>query len=142
MTALMADRKSLNFICCVICILISATNLRIDAEEFSPRHGTCESDESEDNFCHTEDENMYLGNSNFDINDHGTNLQNNEDEKISTDDLPEEKLSTEDAASVSEISDKQIHLVNNFTSEWLGLQIPIVDGVRVSVQFLHILDLI
>ncbi|XP_078353836.1 uncharacterized protein LOC144638515 [Oculina patagonica] len=140
MTALMADRKSLNFICCVICVLLSATNLRIDAEEFSPRHGTCDSEESEDNFCHTEDENMYLGNSNSDIKNHGTDLQNYEDGKISTDDLPEEKLSTEDGASSSEISDKQMHHVNNFTNEWLGLQIPIVDGVGVGhVQEVEIL---
>lgn len=133
----MADRKTFNFICCVICILISVKNLRIDAEEFSPRLGTCDSEENEDSFCDSKDENVYLGNS--DLKDHEKNLGSNEEEKILSQDLPEEKseLSTEDGNSLSEIDDKQIHITNNFTNEWLGLQIPIIDGVRVSITFLY-----
>ena len=139
----MADRKSFQVIYCVICILITVKNLRIDAEEFSPRHGRCDSEESDDNFCDSKDENMYLENSNSDLKSHGTNLQNSEEEKISSDDLPEEKPTT-DSNILSEIIDKQMNAINNSTNEWLGLQIPVVDGVRVSLPFLRIfcLDLV
>lgn len=135
----MDDRKFFNVICCVICILVSVENLRIGAEEFSPRLGTCDSEENEDSFCDSKDENVYLGNS--DLKDHEKNVESNEDENILSQDLPEEKseLSTENGNSLSETDDKQIHIANNFTNEWLGLQIPIVDGVRVSVTFLYCL---
>lgn len=134
---LMADRRSFNFVCCVLCILISAKSLGVDATDNSLRHGTCDIEEGEDGFCDSEDENMYLENIEIsDLKNTEACLQNKEDVEISSESSLAEKPRNEDDNSLSEVVDKQIHVINNSTNEWLGLQIPVVDGVRVSVSFL------
>ena len=184
----MADRRSFNLVCCVLCILINTKSLRVDAADKTLRHGKCDIEESEDGFCDSENENMYLenvdvsdlkdtgaslqnkkevesfpedsleektssedGNTLFDSKDENVylenveisdlkdteaSIQNKKDVEISWEDLPVEKPSTEDDSSLSEVVDKQIHVINNSTNEWLGLQIPVVDGVKVSNWFL------
>ena len=182
--ALMADRRSLSFICCLLCLLINTKNLVVDATDNNPlRHGTCSVEEGEDGFCDSEDENMYVENvDNSDLKDAGASLQNKEevesfsedspvekrsnslfdnkhenmhrenddvsdfkdagaslqnkdDVEISSEGSPAETPSTGDDNSLLEVSDKQFHVINNSTNEWLGLQIPVVDGVRVSDSF-------
>ena len=181
---LMADRRSLSFICCLLCVLISTKNLGVDATDNPLRHGTCAIEEGEDGFCENGNENMYLESVDIsDLKDTGANLQNKEagesfsedslvektsyslvdskhenmyhenvdisdskgtganllnkdDVQISSEDSQAETPSSEDDKSLSEVSDKQIHVINNSTNEWLGLQIPVVDGVRVSDSFL------
>ena len=180
----MADRRSFNFICCLLCALVSTKNLRVDATDNPLRHGTCGIEEGEDGFCESGDENMYLENVDIsDLKDTGTSLQNKEGVESFSEDSPVEKTSnslfdskyenmyrenvditdlkdtgaslqtnddvenssggspaeipsSEDDKSLSEVSDKQIDVINNSTNEWLGLQIPVVDGVRVSDVFL------
>ena len=180
---LMADRRSSSFICCLLCILISTKNLRVDATDDPLRHGTCSVEEGDDGFCDSGDENMYLENVDIsdikdteaslrnkeevesfsedspiektsnslfdskhenmyrenvdvsDLKDTGASLQNKDDVEISSEGSPAETPSSEDDNSLSEVNDKQIHVINNSTNEWLGLQIPVVDGVRVSDSF-------
>ena len=185
----MADRRSLNILCSLLCLLISTENLRVDATDNPLRYGTCGiGEEGEDGFCDSGDENMYLENvDNSDLKGTGASLQNkeevesfsddstadkassedgkslfdstdenvydknvviselkdteaslqsNEDVKIASEGFLAEKPSNEDGNSLSEASDKQIHHINNSTKEWLGLQIPVVDGVEVSASFL------
>ena len=180
----MADRRSLSFICCLLCLLINTKNLVVDATDNNPlRHGTCSVEEGEDGFCDSGDENMYVenvdisdlkdagaslqnkeevesfsedspvekrSNSLFDnkhenmyrenddvsvFKDAGASLQNKDDVEISSEGSPAETPSTGDDNSLLEVSDKQFHVINNSTNEWLGLQIPVVDGVRVSDSF-------
>ena len=185
---LMAARRSLNFVCFFLCVLISTRSLKADTTDKSQRHGTCAVEEGEDGFCDSEKENMYL--ENVDISDlKGTeaSLQNKEGVEISSEDSPVEETrsengnslfdrkdenvdfesvemsdlkdtgaslptkddlmissegslleepSSEDGNSLLQINDTQIHDINNTTNEWLGLQIPVVDGVRVSDPFL------
>ena len=182
--ALMADRRSLSFICCLLCLLINTKNLVVDATDNNPlRHGTCSVEEGEDGFCDSGDENMYVENvdisdlkdagaslqnkeevesfsedslvekrinslfdnkhenmhrENDDVSvfkDAGASLQNKDDVEISSEGSPAETPSTGDDNSLLEVSDKQFHVINNSTNEWLGLQIPVVDGVRVSDSF-------
>ena len=229
--ALMADRRSLSFICCLLCLLINTKNLVVDATDNNPlRHGTCSVEEGEDGFCDSGDENMYVENvdisdlkdagaslqnkeevesfsedlpvektsnglfdskhenmyrENVDVSDlkdagaslqnkeevesfsedspvekrsnslfdnkqenmhrenddvsvfkdAGASLQNKDDVEISSEGSPAETPSTGDDNSLLEVSDKQFHVINNSTNEWLGLQIPVVDGVRVSDSF-------
>lgn len=135
--ALMADRRSLSFICCLLCLLINTKNLVVDATDNNPlRHGTCSVEEGEDGFCDSGDENMYVENVDIsDLKDAGASLQNKDDVEISSEGSPAETPSTGDDNSLLEVSDKQFHVINNSTNEWLGLQIPVVDGVRVSDSF-------
>ena len=182
----MADRRFLNFLCCLLCTLTSTKNLEVDATDNPLRHGTCGVEEGEDGFCDSGDENMYLenvvilelkgtgarlqnkeavesfsddstvektsnedGKSVFDrkdenvyrenvvisdLKDSGTSLQNKDGVDISSEGSLAEKPSNGNNNSLSEAGDKQIQVINNSTNEWLGLQIPVVDGVKVSTR--------
>ena len=182
----MADKRSLDLIYCLLCILISTKCLGVNATDKSLRHGTCGIEDGENGFCDSGDENMYVDNVEIsDLNDTEASLQNKEVEIFSEDSLVEktgsedgkslfdrkheninrenvdppdskdtgaslqnkddveissegslaEKPRSEDGNSLSEVSDKQIHVIHNSTNEWLGLQIPVVDGVKVSDSF-------
>lgn len=71
-----------------------------------------------------------------DLKDTGANLPTKDDVVTSSEGSLLEKPSSEDGNGLLEINDTQIHDINNSTNEWLGLQIPVVDGVRVSDSFL------
>lgn len=186
---IMAARSRLTLACYVICVIIRSSELRIDATDNSP--GTCDSEETEDGFCDSNDESKYLENieisgdkfheperernkavkifsedstqveiSSNDVNDSLKDKQmDSKDEnkyleniEISEDKFHESvkernpgvKISSENSAkgevyssevndSSTESADKQMDVTDNSTNEWLGLQIPVVDGVRVSV---------
>lgn len=70
-----------------------------------------------------------------DLKDTGASLPTKDNVVISLEGSLLEEPSSEDGNSLLEINDTQIHDINNSTNEWLGLQIPVVDGVRVSDPF-------
>lgn len=70
-----------------------------------------------------------------DLKDTGASLPTKDDVVISSEGSLLEEPSSEDGNRVLEINDTQIHDINNSTNEWQGLQIPVVDGVRVSDPF-------
>lgn len=70
-----------------------------------------------------------------DLKDTGASLPTKDNVVISSEGLLLEEPSSEDGNSLLQINDTQIHDINNSTNEWLGLQIPVVDGVRVSDPF-------
>ena len=128
----------------MICIFITVWDLRIDATDLSSSLGTCDSEDSEDGFCESKDENKYLE-SDSDISDekfHKSKLEKNEAVKTPSEDLAKvEGSSSEADDSLLESEDKQMFATENSTNEWLGLQIPVVDGVRVSlVLFCNLLN--
>lgn len=128
----MAGRNSLTSVFCVVCIFIVILDLRIFATD-SSIVGTCDSEESEEGFCDSADENKYLENVEF----HESKLEGNEAAKTSFEDPAKVEISRNEVNdSLTESRDKQIHFIDNSTNEWLGLQIPVVDGVQVSVVLL------
>ena len=144
----MTGENYLTFVGCAICILIGLCDLRIDATDPSLSMGTCDSEESENglNFCDSNDEHKYLGNREVsDVESQDSTLEGNEPVTTSSENstnmetlnnnLNESLSESENNESLSESEDKQIDVTNNSTNEWLGLQIPVVDGVRVSVVF-------
>ena len=81
------------------------------------------------------DENVYRENFVIsDLKDSGTSLQNKDGVDISSEGSLAEKPSNGNNNSLLEAGDKQIQVINNSTNEWLGLQIPVVDGVKVSTR--------
>lgn len=109
-----------------------------EVESFS-EHSPVEKTRSEDgnSLFDSKDENMYPENVVIsDLKDTGASLQNKDYVEIASEVSLGEKPSSEDDNRLSEVGDKQIHVIDNSTNEWLGLQIPVVDGVRVSVSFL------
>ena len=110
--------------------------MRINATDLSSSLGTCDSEDSEDGFCESKDENKYHE-TDSDISDeefHKSNLEKNEAIKTSSEDLAKVEVSSDEADdSLLESEDKQMFVTENSTNEWLGLQIPVVDGVRVSL---------
>lgn len=131
----MADGICFTSVFCVICIFITVWDLRINATDLSSSLGTCDSEDSEDGFCESKDENKYLE-SDSEISDeefYKSKLEKKEAVKTSSEDLANVEVSSSEANdSLSESEDKQIFVTENSTNEWLGLQIPVVDGVRVS----------
>ena len=140
----MADGICFTSVFCVICVFITVWDLRINATDLSSSLGTCDSEDSEDGFCESKDENEYLE-SDSDISDekfHKSKLEKNEAVKTSSEDLAKVEVSSSEADdSLSESEDKQMFVAGNSTNGWLGLQIPVVDGVRVClVLFCNLLN--
>ena len=184
----MAARNRLTLACYVICVIIGSLELRSDATDISP--GTCDSEETEEGFCDSKDENKYLENIEISGDKFEPERERNKAVKISSEDSSQVEISSNDVngsltdkqmesknenkylenieisgekfhesakernegvktssensakceMSRSEVNDsstesvdKQMDVTDNSTNEWLGLQIPVVDGVRVSV---------
>lgn len=129
----MADGKFFNFVCCLVLILISARSLQIKAKDVSIRHNTCDSEENENGFCDSKDENKYLHNDEItDLKDEEPSLQKNEAVYNFSQDSTKDQPSSEIYKSLPENNDKQVYFNSNSTEEWTGLQIPVVDGVKAS----------
>ena len=138
----MADGICFTSVFCVVCIFSTVWELRINATELSSSLGTCDSEDSEDGFCESKDENKYLG-TDSEISDeefHKSMLEKNEAVETSSEDLAKVEISgSEVDDSLSQSEDKEMLVTQNSTNEWLGLQIPVVDGVRVSLCFVQFL---
>ena len=122
----------------VLCILIGLFDLRIDGTDSSIKLDTCVNEESEDGFCDSNEENKYLENN-----------ENLHAEQTKESTLPgQEEITTfienqsvkvnisesEVNKSLSGSEDKQTDIADNSTNDWLGLRIPVVDGVEVSIK--------
>ena len=134
----MARKNYLVWTCFVWCILIGLFDLRIDGKDSSIKLGTCVNEESEDGFCDSNDENKYLENNE---NLHAEETKGSTllgQEEITTfienqsvkDDISESEVNK----SLSGSEDKQTDIADNSTNDWLGLRIPVVDGVEVSTK--------
>ena len=132
----MARKNYLVWICFVWCILIGLFDLRIDGKDSSIKLGTCVNEESEDGFCDSNDENKYLeNNENLHAEEtKGSTLQ--EQEEITTFIENSEVNISESEVNQSSLGseDKQTDIADNSTDDWLGLRIPVVDGVEVSTK--------
>ena len=134
----MARKNYLVWTYFVWCILIGLFDLRIDGTDSSIKLGTCVNEESEDGFCDSNDEDKYLENNE---NLHAEETKGSTllgQEEITTfienqsvkDDISESEVNK----SLSGSEDKQTDIADNSTNDWLGLRIPVVDGVEVSTK--------
>ena len=122
----------------LLCILIGLFDLRIDGTDSSIKLGTCVNEESEDGFCDSNDENKYLEN-NENLHAEQTKestLQGQEEIAtfIENQSVKVNISESEVNKSLSGSEDKQTDIADNSTNDWLGLRIPVVDGVEVSTK--------
>lgn len=131
----MADKTSLTSMFCALCLLVFINGFRVDCTDISSSFGTCDTEESEDDFCESGDGNLYLTNVKVSTED----SQKAKPERVVASKIYSEATATEEISkgevndSLSEHQDKQIQDTDNSTNDWLGLQIPLVDGVRVCL---------
>jgi len=134
----MARRNYLVWTYFVWCILIGLLDLRIDGKDSSIKLGTCVNEESEDGFCDSNDENKYLeNNENLHAEEtKGSTLLGQEEITtfIENQSVKVNISESEVNKSLSRSEDKQTDIADNSTNEWLGLRIPVVDGVEVSTK--------
>lgn len=132
----MARRNYLVWTYFVWCILIGLFDLRIDGTDSSIKLGTCVNEESQDGFCDSNDENKYLENNE---NSHaeetkGSTLLGQEEITTFIENSEVNISESEVNQSLSGSEDKQTDIADNSTNDWLGLRIPVVDGVEVSTK--------
>ena len=134
----MARKNYLVWTCFVWCILIGLFDLRIDGKDSSIKLGTCVNEESEDGFCDSNDENKYLeNNENLHAEENkGSTLLGQEEITtfIENQSVKDNISESEVNKSLSGSEDKQTDIADNSTNDWLGLRIPVVDGVEVSTK--------
>ena len=130
----MADTICFTSVFGAMCIFIIIWDFGINASDLSLSLGTCDSEEREDAFCESQDENKYL--KNIDVSGeefHEAKLEETEAIKTPSENIAEVEISRRGInESLSEIRDQQVH--ENSTNQWLGLQIPVVDGVKVQLS--------
>ena len=134
----MARKNYLVWTCFVWCILIGLFDLRIHGKDSSIKLGTCVNEESEDGFCDSNDENKYLeNNENLHAEENkGSTLLGQEEITtfIENQSVKDNISESEVNKSLSGSEDKQTDIADNSTNDWLGLRIPVVDGVEVSTK--------
>ncbi|CAH3172387.1 unnamed protein product [Porites evermanni] len=138
----MARKNYLVWTCFVWCILIGLFDLRIHGKDSSIKLGTCVNEESEDGFCDSNDENKYLeNNENLHAEEtKGSTLQEKEEITTFIENSEVNISESEVNQSLLGSEDKQTDIADNSTDDWLGLRIPVVDGVEVGhVQEVEIL---
>ena len=121
---------------CAVCLLMAIRGLPIDGMDTISPFGMCD---SEDNFCESEDKNKYLLNINvsgeeFNEGNKGKTRTSSKSDSNPTS-MKETLISEVNNDSLSGIHDGQTQGTDNATGDWLGLQIPLVDGVRVRSMF-------
>ena len=133
----MADRTSHRFVWFLGLVLIIARGLQIKAKDISIHQHTCDSNENEEGFCDTIDEIKYVQNDEIvDLKEEIPRIQKTEQVESLSQDLKEGQQSNEVHNNLSESNDKQVLSNSNTTTEWIGLQIPVVDGIKASLILL------
>lgn len=131
----MADTICFTSVFGAMCIFIIIWDFGINASDLSLSLGTCDSEEREDAFCESQDKNKYL--KNIDVSGeafHEARLEETEAIKISPENMAKVEISSIGInESLSEIRDQQVHVNETYVNQWLGLQIPVVDGVKVRL---------
>ncbi|KAM7444632.1 hypothetical protein ABFA07_006733 [Porites harrisoni] len=139
----MARRNYLVWTYFVWCIFIGLFDLRIDGKDSSIKLGTCVNEENEDGFCDSNDENKYLeNNENLHAEEtKGSTLLGQEEITTFIENSVNVNISESEVnKSLSGSEDKQTEIADNSTNDWLGLRIPVVNGVEVDhVQEVEIL---
>ena len=131
----MEDKTSLTSVFCGLCLLIFINGFQVECTDISSSFGTCDTEESEDDFCESGDKIKYLTN----IKVATEELQKAKPERVVASNIYSETIATEEISKaednnfLSEHQDKQIQDSDNSTNDWHGLQIPLVDGVRVCL---------
>ena len=131
----MEDKTSLTSVFCGLCLLIFINGFQVECTDISSSFGTCDTEESEDDFCESGDKIKYLTN----IKVATEESQKAKPERVVASNIYSETIATEEISKVevsnflSEHQDKQIQDSDNSTNDWHGLQIPLVDGVRVCL---------
>ena len=131
----MEDKTSLTSVFCGLCLLIFINGFQVECTDISSSFGTCDTEESEDDFCESGDKIKYLTN----IKVATEELQKAKPERVVASNIYSETIATEEISKaevsnfLSEHQDKQIQDSDNSTNDWLGLQIPLVDGVQVCL---------